>query len=249
MRPEKCEPSTLGSTRNTIIGFRSELFDNGNASRNGIIVLVCSGLAGLIGVALYALHEFSLVVLSGGILISGTVLLFGAFIGLLFGFPRVSESDEQADQTRYLANTNFGQISGWLTKKIVDVGLTQVGELLRNLKEIAKGISSLLGGVVDSCLQHDPALIIAGDFNLTEDEIQELADDIGMVVMVPPGQDSVGTTAENRYDRFLVSRDMIGEEAVTMKIIVSSDPVALNVSDHRVVMGWFRNDARFRDRD
>lgn len=41
-------------------------------------------------------------------------------------------------------------------------------------------------------LEKDPDVIIAGDFNITEQKIQELADSIGMEVIVPPVQDGVG---------------------------------------------------------
>jgi hypothetical protein len=40
-----------------------------------------------------------------------------------------------------------------------------------------------------------------------------------MEVMVPPGQDGVGTThAGNRYDHFLISQDLESEEAIACEI-------------------------------
>ena len=73
----------------------------------------------------------------------------------------------------------------------------------RTLREQEK---AALKGVVTEMLVRDPDLIINGDFNTTEQGIQELAQAIGMVVMVPAGQDGIGTThANNRYDHFLVS--------------------------------------------
>jgi exonuclease III len=91
----------------------------------------------------------------------------------------------------------------------------------------------------------DPDLIILGDFNTKEIGIQELADSIGMVVMVPSGQTGVGTThAGNRYDHFLISPDLANEEAVEARIVTFSGSeltTAKQVSDHLPVTAWFQN--------
>ena len=111
----------------------------------------------------------------------------------------------------------------------------------------------LLKAVVQSLLQIDPDVIVVGDFNTTEVGIAELATAIGLVVMVPPGQDGVGTThAGNRYDHFLISPDLATEEAVSAHIetFTGTDLViAMRVSDHLPVTARFRTDARFRDRE
>jgi endonuclease/exonuclease/phosphatase family metal-dependent hydrolase len=112
---------------------------------------------------------------------------------------------------------------------------------------------ALLRGVVAQMLRRDPDVIIAGDFNTTEEGIQELAEAIGMEVMVPPGQDGVGTThAGNRYDHFLISPDLANEEAVTCAIQVYAGAAletAKRVSDHLPVLAVFRADAEYRDRN
>jgi hypothetical protein len=62
-----------------------------------------------------------------------------------------------------------------------------------------------------SCLRcWSEILILLSMVTITKEEgIQELAQAIGMVVMVPTGQEGVGTThANNRYDHFLVSKDL-----------------------------------------
>ena len=102
-------------------------------------------------------------------------------------------------------------------------------------------------------MARDPDVIIAGDFNTTEEGIEELAQGIGMLVMVPPGQDGVGTThAGNRYDHFLISPDLGTEEAMTCRIETYSGEklaTAKEVSDHLPVVAWFRADGSFRDRE
>jgi hypothetical protein len=66
-------------------------------------------------------------------------------------------------------------------------------------------------------LNKDPDVIIAGDFNTKEKEIEELAKEIGMRVMISEDQDGVGTThAGKRYDHFLISPDLADEEGVRL---------------------------------
>lgn len=110
-----------------------------------------------------------------------------------------------------------------------------------------------LKGVVDEMLTRDPDLIIDGDFNTKEAGIRDLADAIGMVVMVPAGQDGVGTThANNRYDHFLVSPDLANEEALSCAIQTFGGEdleIAKRVSDHLPVVAKFRTDDLFKDRN
>jgi hypothetical protein len=52
-------------------------------------------------------------------------------------------------------------------------------------------------------------------FNAVEAGIAELAEAIGVKVMVPAGQEGVGTThAGNRYDHFLASPDLASDGAM-----------------------------------
>jgi endonuclease/exonuclease/phosphatase family metal-dependent hydrolase len=110
----------------------------------------------------------------------------------------------------------------------------------------------LLKQVVEAMLEKDPDLIIAGDFNTKEEGIQALADTLGLLVMVPPGQNGVGTThAGNRYDHFLVSPDLAEEEAMASQIVLwegTDQTMAEVVSDHVPILTRFRTDSHFRDR-
>ena len=109
----------------------------------------------------------------------------------------------------------------------------------------------LLAGIVSEMLKTDPDVIITGDFNTKEDGIQELADNIGMKVMVPIDQMGVGTThAGNRYDHFLISPDLANEEAMGSRILTYPDEdleLAKKVSDHLPVLACFRSDYKYSD--
>lgn len=129
---------------------------------------------------------------------------------------------------------------------IVTVHLSWSNKNLRKLEKI------LLKEVVESMLRVDPDVIIAGDFNTTQHGIQTLADELGLVVMIPADQYGIGTThAGNRYDHFLVSPDLADEEAVLCRIVmfegVDLDSAKV-VSDHLPVMLWLRTNDEFRDR-
>lgn len=106
---------------------------------------------------------------------------------------------------------------------------------------------------IGDMLKRDPDVFIVGDFNTGEPAIYELAEALGMKVMMPGGQEGVGTThAGNRYDHFLISRDLADEEAIACRIETYAGDdleMAKQVSDHVPVIASFRADGSFRDRE
>ncbi len=118
--------------------------------------------------------------------------------------------------------------------------------------EMREKEKALLKNVVTVILQMDPDVIILGDFNTEKEDIDQLAQSIGMVVMVPQGQEDVGTThAGHQYDHFLISPDLANEEAISCHINTYSNDelsIAKKVSDHLSVTATFRTDLKFRDR-
>ncbi len=110
----------------------------------------------------------------------------------------------------------------------------------------------LLRLLVAAAQRRDPDVIVAGDFNTTETGMAELAAATGTRLMVPVGQNGVGTThAGNRYDHFLVTPDLSNEEAIDCRIVTFSGAdlaLAKKVSDHLPVVARFKTDEAFRDR-
>ena len=108
-----------------------------------------------------------------------------------------------------------------------------------------------LGELLPEWRAIDPDVILAGDFNLTEHAIAEFAQEIEMQVMIPLGQEGLGTVhSGNRYDYFLISADLAGEEALSVQIETFSAAdlaAATAVSDHVPVVARFRVAERFRD--
>jgi hypothetical protein len=86
-----------------------------------------------------------LIALGTGLLIAGASFSSGALSGFLFGIPRIINSSamnsEKLTQNVVLHNDNLVQISDWLTKIIVGVGLTQINALPDKLYSLGKVIS------------------------------------------------------------------------------------------------------------
>jgi hypothetical protein len=85
------------------------------------------------------------------LLISGASFLGAALIGFLFGFPRTT--DEQVDEVnkkpKYQHNKSIEQISDWILKMLIGIGLSQMINLPRVLwscaSTLTQGISTVGG--------------------------------------------------------------------------------------------------------
>lgn len=87
---------------------------------------------------------------SFGALIGGASFLIGGFIAFLFAIPKVLQPGTNESGTSkefsYLHNDNLVQISDWLTKIIVGVGLTQVNEIPEQLTKLGLRVKPVFGG-------------------------------------------------------------------------------------------------------
>lgn len=94
--------------------------------------------------------------IAGLFLLAGGALAAGILIGFLFGIPRTrqqSSSDGQPAGEGYAVNTNLEQISDWLTKIIVGVGLIQLATFPGKLKALAGYFANAIGpGVISDSL-------------------------------------------------------------------------------------------------
>ena len=89
-----------------------------------------------------------------GTLTAGASLMVGALLGFLFGIPRTLQGERPPDvlerssggsAPEYRVNTNLEQISDWLTKILVGVGLVQLGAIIDALGNLADYIDRSLG--------------------------------------------------------------------------------------------------------
>ena len=133
-------------------------------SQEAMRMLSLGLLMGLASVPIYALYssriEQFFVVLSIGWLLCGSAALVGGTLGFLFGIPRTLQQEDgnapaptelpgspaqpQPRTTSYRANTNLEQISDWLTKILVGVGLIEIDSIRQGLYDLtlqaAKGL-------------------------------------------------------------------------------------------------------------
>jgi|GEM_PF-2204821 len=140
-------------------------------SANTLLPLMIALAFGLASIIIYALQFSSpqvFSVIATGILVAGASFVIGGFLGFLFGIPRTLQSDrplvspthingasqEASDHSNtsleYRANTNLEQISDWLTKILVGVGLTQIGHLPAALQTLGSSLAPGLGNAKDS---------------------------------------------------------------------------------------------------
>lgn len=114
---------------------------------------------GLIGLLLFALgRDETWQALGGGLVVTGASTVLGGALGFLFGVPRVRGGSDQP-QGSYAPNTNLEQVSDWLTKVLLGVGLTQLGSLGERLHELGSALAPVLGGG-DSAVPFAAALVL-----------------------------------------------------------------------------------------
>ncbi|MFE4516767.1 hypothetical protein ACFRMQ_21525 [Kitasatospora sp. NPDC056783] len=101
---------------------------------------------GLLGLLLFALgREHAGQALGGGLVAVGASVVLGGAMGFLFGVPRVRGGAGEP-QGSYAPNTNLEQVSDWLTKVLLGVGLTQLGSLGERLHGLGAALAPALGG-------------------------------------------------------------------------------------------------------
>lgn len=131
-----------------------------------IIGLACFVLAGVAGVVLYVSQfkpPYGDAVMSVALATGAAAIMLGVVIGFLFGIPRsVQEGGTPgtaalgpdgtagSPEAGYRANTNLEQISDWLTKILVGVGLTQIGTIGPKLGSLGAEVAPAFGGAPSS---------------------------------------------------------------------------------------------------
>jgi hypothetical protein len=100
-----------------------------------------------------------------GLLVAAAALVIGGLLGFLFGIPRTLQppasvannnppeanagtpktNGNNGEGTEFQANTNLEQISDWLTKILVGVGLTQVTAIGQKFDRLSYSVSLALG--------------------------------------------------------------------------------------------------------
>lgn len=125
---------------------------SGNRRIHWLALIVAPAL----GIAVTLMHatgarDISILALS--LMVAAASTLVGGLLGFLFGVPRAANDNSDRDgasppsptRARYRANTNLEQISDWLTKILVGVGLIQLASLRRVGGDLVEAVSPALG--------------------------------------------------------------------------------------------------------
>ena len=115
-----------------------------------------AALGVVLGVASLPIVGFGLVS-SWGVLPIAFLLLFGtlatgALLGFLFGIPRTAHAGVPGAPApvQYWSNDNLEQISDWLTKILVGVGLVELGRLSSSAGALLDWVAPALGAPVEA---------------------------------------------------------------------------------------------------
>ncbi|MGB9266061.1 MAG: hypothetical protein WCB56_11465 [Terriglobales bacterium] len=120
------------------------------------------GAIAILGLLIYSLHYAAswirfTEIIGAGLLIATASFMLGTLLGFVFAIPRALQgqrSDNQTDHSRstpdYQVNTNLEQISDWLTKILVGVGLVQLGKVPEYARSLGRSLAPCLGDAPSS---------------------------------------------------------------------------------------------------
>jgi hypothetical protein len=101
-------------------------------------------------ILVYAAAEESWSIFALSTLVGACAFALGALLGFLFGIPQyfAGAGEARADSSRatYQPNTNLTQVSDWLTKIIIGVGLVQFSQLAKTIGRLGDSLEPSLGG-------------------------------------------------------------------------------------------------------
>ncbi len=122
---------------------------------------------GMISILLFSLQfdaaKMTLGVIGSALATGGAASLTGALLGFLFGLPHSGQNvdtDGRGGGGASRTNTNLDQVSDWLTKLLVGVGLVQLGRAPKALGRLAANLSAGFGGVPQASAQFALAVVI-----------------------------------------------------------------------------------------
>ncbi len=150
---------SMGGSMSWFTNFLRQVFPNRADATWGAVPSATAAaiviLLGLVGIIAYAAQytPATVVVSVAGLaaLIGLAMFMGGGLMGLVFGIPRsLQEVRSASDQPAYGGNTNLEQISDWLTKILVGVGLTQLRDLPGQVQRLTAYLAPGFGGAASS---------------------------------------------------------------------------------------------------
>jgi hypothetical protein len=146
-----CKPESNAKKLNRWDAFWKRQRDPKEQEDRWLTLLPLFSLLGVIALVAYAAtsHHFWSVTGYGAIVALSSTLA-GGLVGILFGIPRSLEDSQTQTNSEYKGNTNLEQVSDWLTKILVGVGLVQLGHAPDALEHLANSMKSGFGAGASS---------------------------------------------------------------------------------------------------
>jgi hypothetical protein len=131
--------------------FRSEGERESDTERMPLTIFV-SLILGELVLVLLACTKCSVTTFAILASVSGAAIALGAMAGFLFGIPKggVSEpaegpeTEKEREKSSYRRNANLVEVSDWLTKILVGLGLVELGSIKTGLEGVGEKVSSAL---------------------------------------------------------------------------------------------------------
>jgi hypothetical protein len=135
----------------------------------------------------------------------------GALVGFIFGIPRTLATADSSQATAdgsehpiYGTNTNLEQISDWLTKILVGVGLVQIGQIGGAIDDLASGVEKGLGSN-----GHAVAVTLMVSFAITGFLCSYLYTRMRLQSALEPGREMVDKRAEEITNALALVREQL----------------------------------------
>lgn len=81
-------------------------------------------------------------VIGSGLYLAGASAVSGCLVGFVFGIPRSGSQDREQAMA---ANTNLEQVSDWITKILIGIGISQVHEISETFSNVVKFLGPAFG--------------------------------------------------------------------------------------------------------
>lgn len=114
----------------------------------GLVFILFLVIIGLFGIVIYAYQDYTNKIanniystMATLFFVSGAIFTSSSLVGFLFGIPRTTVIDaSEKSKSGYIGNDNLLQVSDWITKIILGLGLTQIHQIPTILKKVAQFI-------------------------------------------------------------------------------------------------------------
>jgi hypothetical protein len=120
------------------------------APKRWLLYLLIPPALGVVALACYANAVAGFSAFAVGLLTASAALVIGGFLGFLFAIPRrVANGAREQSEGWFRSSTSLEEISDWLTKILVGLGLVELGKLVHEIRLLVDFIGPSLAPASD----------------------------------------------------------------------------------------------------